>query len=82
MHFYSSMSCDTILCVYGIELRAEEKIGKFGFTSLGIVEVMLSTAVDEGSVSIFTPIEKCSTFTRGRTKGKTAPNKHDCKSVC
>ena len=25
----------------GIELRAEEKIGKFGFTSLGIVEVVL-----------------------------------------
>ena len=48
MHFCSSMSCGTILCVYGIELRAEEKIGKFGFTSLGIVEVMLSTAVDEG----------------------------------
>ena len=42
------MSCGTILCVYGIELRGEEKIGKFGFTSLGIVEVMLSTAVDEG----------------------------------
>ena len=33
--------CITILC--GAELRAEEKIGKFGFTSLGIVEVILGT---------------------------------------
>ena len=40
MYYYSSMSCGTILGVYGVELRAEEKIGKFGFTSLGIVEVM------------------------------------------
>lgn len=30
-----------MLSVHGVELRAEEKIGKFGFTSLGIVEVRI-----------------------------------------
>ena len=39
MHTYECHVLSYMYC--GIELRAEEKIGKFGFTSLGIVEVIL-----------------------------------------
>ena len=63
-----------------VELRAEEKIGKFGFTSLGIVEVVLRTGVNKVVMCIYV-VEKRSILTGDRTQGKTAPSAHGCKSV-
>ena len=66
---------------FHVELRSEEKIGKFGFTSLGIVEVILEKQKSTQSYVNCIIAEKHASITWSRTQNETASHSDGSKSV-